>query len=93
MSASSIDKQNFRKLVRSKIVETTQVCVRKGVEMALGQPSLNLIVAGELIKLGSAFAIKLGADEDGIANLARGCYKDAQALVQTQPTGLFPVSH
>jgi hypothetical protein len=45
MSASSIDKQNFRKLVRSKIVETTQVCVRKGVEMALGQPSLNLIVA------------------------------------------------
>jgi hypothetical protein len=89
MSASSIDKQNFRKLVRSNVAETTEACVRKGVEMALGRPSLNLIVAGELIRLGSAFAIKLGADEDGVARLARGCYNEARALVRMQPTGLF----
>jgi hypothetical protein len=57
--------------------------------MALGRPSLNLIVAGELIRLGSAFAISLGADEDGVANLARGCYNEAQALVRTQHAGLF----
>jgi|GraSoiStandDraft_46_1057282.scaffolds.fasta_scaffold923154_1 hypothetical protein len=92
MSASSIEKENFRRLVRSKVVETTQVCVREGVELALGRPSLNLIVAGELIRLGAAFAIKLGADEDGVANIARGCYQDAQALVQTRPAGLFPGS-
>jgi hypothetical protein len=29
--------------------------------MGLGSASLNLIVAGELIRLGSAFAIRLGA--------------------------------
>ena len=89
MSASSTDKEKFRKLVRSKVAETTQVCVRKGVEMAIGRPSLNLIVAGELIRLGSAFAIRLGADEDGVARLARGCYNEAQALVRAQPAGLF----
>src|SRR5690242_21111397 len=72
MSASSIEKQNFRRLVQSKFTETTRVCVREGVELALSQPALNLIVAGELIKLGSAFAIKLGANEDGVASLARG---------------------
>ncbi len=93
MSASSIEKQNFRRLVQSKFTETTRVCVREGVELALGQPALNLIVAGELIKLGSAFAIKLGANEDGVANIARGCYKDAAALVQTPPAGLFPGRH
>ncbi len=32
--------------------------------MALGWPSLNLIVAGELIRLSSAFAIRLGASGD-----------------------------
>ena len=84
-----MEKENFRRLVRSKIVDATQICVREGIELALGQPSLNLIVAGELIKLGSAFAIKLGASEDGVANIARGCYKDAQALVQAPPAGLF----
>jgi hypothetical protein len=89
MSASSMEKENFRNLVRSKVIETTRVCVREGVELALSQPSLNLIVAGELIKLGSAFAIKLGASEDGVANIARGCYKEAQTLVQTPPAGLF----
>ena len=87
MSASSPDKEQFRQLVRSKVAKTTEVCVRKGVEMALGQASLNLIVAGELIKLGSAFAIRLGADEDGIARLARGCYNEAVALARAPPTG------
>jgi hypothetical protein len=51
MSATLTDKQKFRKLVRSKVMETAKDCVRTGVEMALGRPSLNLIVAGELIKL------------------------------------------
>ena len=92
MSASSVHKENFRNLVRSKVIEATRVCVREGVELAVGQPSLNLIVAGELIKLGSAFAIRLGASEDGVANIARGCYKDAQTLVKTPPAGLFPGS-
>ena len=87
MSTSSPDKEKFRQLVRSKVAETTQVCVRKGVEMALGRASLNLIVAGELIKLGSGFAIRLGADEDGVARLARGCYNDAIALARALPTG------
>ena len=87
MSTSSPDKEKFRQLVRSKVAETTQVCVRKGVEMALGRASLNLIVAGELIKLGSAFAIRLGADEDGVARLARGCYNEAVVLARALPTG------
>jgi len=85
MSASSPDKQEFRHLVGEKVWETTQVCAHKGLEMALGQPSLHLIVASELIKLGSAYAIKLGADEDGIARLARGCYSDAVALARALP--------
>jgi len=89
MSAPSTDKERFRKLVRSKVTETTQDCVRKGVEMAIGRPSLNLIVAGELMRLGSAFAIRLGADEDGVASLARGCYDEARKLVRAQPAGLF----
>jgi len=80
------DKEKFRQFVRSKVAETTEVCVRKWVEMALGQPSLNPIVAGELIKLDSAFAIRLGADEDGVACLARGCYNEAVALAQAAPT-------
>ena len=87
MSTSSPDKETFPQLVRSKVAETTQVCVRKGVEMALGRASLNLIVAGELIKLGSAFAVRLGADEDGVARLARGCYNGAIALARALPTG------
>jgi hypothetical protein len=87
MPASSPDKQKFQQFVRSKVAETTQICVRKGVEMALGEPSLNLIVAGELIKLGSAFAIQLGADEDGIARLVRGCYDDAVSLARAMRSG------
>jgi len=85
MSASSPDKQQFRQLVQSRVAAATQVCVRKGIAMALGPPSLNLIVASELIKLGSAFAIRLGADEDGVARLARGCYDEAVALARALP--------
>jgi hypothetical protein len=48
---------------------------------------LNLILASELIKLGSAFAIRLGANEDGVAHLARSCYNEAQALVRADPAG------
>ena len=84
MTASSTDKQNFRQLVRSKIAETAHTCVCKGIELTLGQPVLHLIVASELIKLGSAYAIKLGADEDGVARLARGCYVEAVALARAQ---------
>ena len=87
MSTSSPEKQKFREIVRSKFTETTEVCVRKGVEMAIGQASVNLIVAGELIKLGSAFAIRLGADEDGAARLARGCYDEAVALARAPRMG------
>jgi len=86
MSTSSPDKEKFRQFVRSKIAETTEGC-RKGIEMALGRASLNLIIAGELIKLGSAFAIRSGADEDGVARLARGCYNEAIALARVPPTG------
>ena len=57
--------------------------------MSLGQTSTNLILAGELIRLGAAFAIRLGADEDGVASLARGCYAEAQDLVRAAPAGLF----
>ena len=89
MPASLTDKQKLRELVRTQIAKTTQACVRRGHKMALGQPSLNLIVASELIRLGSAFAIKLGADEDGVARLARGCYNEAQALARAPPAGLF----
>ena len=87
MPASSPDKQQLRQFVKSKVEETTQICLRKGVKMALGEPSLNLIVASELIKLGSAFAIRLGADEDGIARLARGCHDDAVALARAFTAG------
>jgi len=87
MPASSPDKQKFRQFVKSKIEETTQICLRKGIKMTLGEPSLNLIVASELIKFGSAFAVRLGADEDGIARLARGCYDDAVALARTFTAG------
>jgi hypothetical protein len=89
MSASSTDKQQFREITRSQFEETLQDCVHNGHEMALGRPSLNLILAGELIRLGAAFAIKLGANEDGVANLARGCYNEALALVRARPSGLF----
>ena len=89
MSASSSDKREFREFVQSQIAKTTQICVSKGVELGLGRPSLNLIVAGELIRLGSAFAIRLGADEDDVASLARGCYNEARALVRARPAGLF----
>jgi len=88
MPASSPDKQKFQRFVKSKVAETTQICVRKGVKMALSEPSLNLIVAGELIKLGAALVIRLGADEDGIARLVRGCYGDAVALARALPSGL-----
>jgi len=83
MSDPTADKQKFREFVTSKIAEATQICTRKGIEMALAKPSLNLIVASELIKLGSAYAIRLGADEDGVARLARGCYNDSVALART----------
>ncbi len=89
MYASITDKQKFRQFVRSRFEETTQGCVRTAHQSALGQPSLNLIMAGELIRLGSAFAIKLGATEDGVASLARGCYSEAQALVRARPTDMF----
>ncbi len=36
--------------------------------MAL-EPSVNRVVASELIKLGSAFAKRLGTEEDGIATV------------------------
>jgi hypothetical protein len=42
MSASLTDKQRCRQLIR------TQACLRKDHEMALGRPSVNLIVASEL---------------------------------------------
>jgi len=87
MSASSAEKQKFRRLVRSKVAETAQACARNGAKSSLAQSSLNLIVASELIKLGSAFAIRLGADEDGIAHLARGCYNEAVALSRALATG------
>lgn len=83
------DRQRFRQLVKSEVAETTQACVRKGIEMAFGPPSLNLIVASELIKLGSAFAIRLGADEDGVARLARGCYNEAVTLARAFPASLI----
>jgi hypothetical protein len=89
MSASLADKQAFREIARSKFEETAQACVHEGHEMSLGQPSLNLILAGELIRLSAAFAIRLGANEDGVASLARGCYSEAQALVKANPSGLF----
>lgn len=92
MTASLTDKQKLRHLVRTTIAKTTQACVRRGHEMGLGQASLNLIVASELIKLGSAFAIRLGADEEGVARLARGCYSDAQGLARALPAGLFLAS-
>jgi len=79
MPASSLDKQKLQRFVKSKVAETTQICVRKGVKMALSEPSLNLIVAGGLIKFGAALVIRLGADEDGTARLVRGCYDDAVA--------------
>ncbi len=65
--------------------------------MALGRASLNLIVAGELIKFGSAFAIRLGADEDSVAHLARGCleaiaYEEASHAVLTIHLGIPIVS-
>ena len=89
MSASPADKQEFREIAKSKFEEAAHACVHKGHEMALGGPSLNLILAGELIKLGAAFAIRLGANEDGVANLARGCFNEARALARTLPTGMF----
>jgi hypothetical protein len=87
MSASSAERQKFRRLVRSRVAETAQACARNRAKSALAQSSLNLIVASELIKSGSAFAIRLGADEDGIAHLARGRYDDAVALSRTLATG------
>jgi hypothetical protein len=66
MSASLTNTQKFQQIVRSSIAEATKASVQKGREMALGRPSLNLVVASELIKLGSAFAIRLGANEDGV---------------------------
>jgi hypothetical protein len=85
MSASSADKQRFSAIVRSKFEETVLACVHKGHKMALGRPSLNLILAGELMRLGAAFAIRMGASEDGVANMARGCYNEAQSLARTLP--------
>jgi len=41
MPASSPEKQKFRQFVKSKIEETTQICLRKGIKMTLGEPSLN----------------------------------------------------
>jgi hypothetical protein len=61
------DKQGFRQLVRSKVTEAVRACLGERLDMILRKPTVNLIVAGQLIKLGSAFAIRLGADEDGIA--------------------------
>ncbi len=86
MPVSSAERQKFRRLVRSKVAETAQACARKGAGMALAPSSLNLIVASELIKLGSAFAIRLGANEDGIAHLARGCYNEAVTLSRALST-------
>jgi len=88
MPASSLDKQKLQRFVKSKVAETTQICVRKGVKMALSEPSLNLIVAGGLIKFGAALVIRLGADEDGTARLVRGCYDDALALARALPSYL-----
>jgi hypothetical protein len=87
MSASLTDKQKFQQIVRASFGEAAKACVRNGHEMTLGRPSLNLIVASELIKLGSAFAIRLGANEGGVAHLARSCYNEAQALVRADPVG------
>jgi hypothetical protein len=89
MAGSSTDKQRFRNIARSKFEDATQACVPKANAMSLGQPSINLILAGELIRLGAAFAIKLGANEDGVASMARGCYAEAQDLLRAAPSGLF----
>jgi hypothetical protein len=89
MPASSTDKQRFRSIARSKFEEAAIACVDKAHAMSLGQTSTNLILAGELIRLGAAFAIRLGANEDGVASLARGCYAEAQDLVRAAPAGLF----
>lgn len=89
MAASSTDKQRFRKIARSKFEDVTKACVHKAHAMSLGQASMNLILAGELIRLGAAFAIRLGANEDGVASLARGCYAEAEDLVRAPPSGLF----
>jgi len=35
MPTSSLDKQKLQRFVKSKVAETTQICVRKGVKMAL----------------------------------------------------------
>jgi len=82
MSHSSTDREKFRRLIRSRVTRATQICVRQGAKTAIGGPSLNLIVASELMKLGSAFAIKMGADEDGVARLARGCFPEAVSLAR-----------
>ena len=89
MSDFTPDRQGYRQLVRSKVTEAVRASLRERVDMTLRKPSVNLIIAGELIKLGTAFAIRLGADEDGIAHLARGCYNEARALARAHPTGLF----
>jgi hypothetical protein len=89
MAASSTDKQHFRSVARSKFEDAALACVDKAHSMSLGQPSINLILAGELIRLGAAFAIRLGANEDGVASLARGCYNEAKDLVRAAPAGLF----
>lgn len=86
---STDDKQRFRNIARSKFEDATRACVAKALAMSLGRPSINLILAGELIRLGAAFAIRLGANEDGVASMARGCYADAQDLMRAPPSGLF----
>ena len=85
MAGSSTDKQRFRNIARSKFEDATQACVANALAMSLTQPSTNLILAGELIRLGAAFAIRLGANEDGVAGMARGCYAEAQDLVRAPP--------
>ena len=89
MPASPTDKQRFRSIARSKFEDAAVACVDKAHAMSIGQTSINLILAGELIRLGAAFAIRLGANEDGVASLARGCYSEAQGLVRARPSGLF----
>ena len=89
MAGFSTDKKQFRNIARSQFEKAAQTCVAEAHAMSLGQPSINLILAGELIRLGAAFAIRLGANEDGVASLARGCYTEAQALARARPRGLF----
>jgi hypothetical protein len=76
MTDLSPDEQAFRVLIRERIGEGIKECLGEATGR-IRVEALGIIIAGQLVEIASHFAIRAGIGEEGIIQLARGCYEEA----------------